>query len=215
VEAATVPQQPPPGQAQQPPDQHTLFTALTVILLSGMTVDAMTAAAAPLMAPLGVTATALKLALGLTLLNRPSATAGIPTGPATLQVWATEPVRRAAYLLSAAQRLEANPDLAAERVNLGRHLDAAKARTVAASRVDVAARSFGTELGWYSVRDSVTTPECRVAHGSNFQAARAPMIGYPGTPHGGTCRCLPGPPFKDARSVDQATRGVLGEPHNH
>lgn len=208
-------QQPPPSPPADPQTQHAALIALTVLMLANLPSQAAAQAAAPILGPLGVVVDAGKLALLFDLLAPHGGGVTIPTGPASLQVWATEPARRAAYVLSASTRLAAEGDVGRERQHLSSHLAAGRARASAAQRVDVATRSFGTTLGWYAVRDHITTPECRAAHGANFQVAVPPAIGYPGTPHGGTCRCLPGPPFENGRSVDEVVRTVLAAGHNH
>jgi hypothetical protein len=60
-------------------------------------------------------------------------------------------------------------------------------------------------LGWYAHPDDRVTPECKAADGANFRADVMPMIGWPGTLHGGTCRCKPGPPWPTDRTVDRST----------
>jgi hypothetical protein len=94
-------------------------------------------------------------------------------------------------------RREARYAAAAER--------ARKARMEAAAAVGVAADKWGVTLGWYAHNDDRATPECVAADGKNFSTEAAPLIGWPGTPHGGTCRCEAGPPFETARTVDSAT----------
>lgn len=94
--------------------------------------------------------------------------------------------------------------LARERTYFGQHLNAERSRREAAARVDVTAKKLGvTTLGWRAVMDDRTTPECRQANGSNFEVARPPAIGYPGTLHGGTCRCRPTAPFRGQPLVDE------------
>lgn len=85
-----------------------------------------------------------------------------------------------------------------ERQFLAQHLAAERARAEAAERVDAAAQSFGSVLGWRSRRDDLVTPECREADGKSFRAERPPAIGFPGTLHGGACRCIPVAPTAGA-----------------
>lgn len=145
---------------------------------------------------------------------------------------------RAAYIIAAAQRLTrevptlarrettagndaraagATPDekhrlqaaMRKERRYLEAHEKARKARMAAAVQVAEQADSWGPLLGWHAVNDGHETPECRAADGSNFSAFEPPAIGWPGTPHGGTCRCTPGPPFAGAPTTNEATRHLL------
>jgi hypothetical protein len=83
-------------------------------------------------------------------------------------------------------------------------------RELAAARVDSAAMLYGRLLGWNTVVDSHTTPDCLAADGRNFYADKMPRIGYPGTVHA-TCRCYPGQPFPGAGMVGGRNRlGELG-----
>lgn len=85
------------------------------------------------------------------------------------------------------------------------HERARRRRMDAALEVADAADLYGPSLGWHTHMDDRTTPECRAAGGHNFRVDVPPVIGWPGTLHGGTCRCEPGPPFPGARTVDEAT----------
>lgn len=68
-------------------------------------------------------------------------------------------------------------------------------------------------VAWVTVNDDRTTPECAAADGCWFYADTPPLIGYPGQPHGGTCRCVPGPAtramFLRGRHVNEATARLL------
>ncbi len=74
-------------------------------------------------------------------------------------------------------------------------------------------------LGWKAHTDDKVTPECRAADGAWFYADRPPIIGYPGMPHGGTCRCWPVPITAAAaaagRTVDEAVRQALAGETQH
>lgn len=127
------------------------------------------------------------------------------------------PANTAAYVVAAAGRLQDGyshggvPGLAdalrAERRFAEQHLAAQRRRLVAAAKVDAAAKentqpgARSVVLGWYAHDDDRTTPECVEADRSNFVATRRPAIGWPGEPHGGTCRCWAGPPHATARST--------------
>jgi hypothetical protein len=85
------------------------------------------------------------------------------------------------------------------------HERARKRRMAAAVDVAAAADDYGPVLGWHAHDDDRTTPECRAADGSNFRAGQPPVIGWPGTLHGGVCRCRPGPPHLGGKWTDDVT----------
>lgn len=140
------------------------------------------------------------------------------------------------FIEAATRRLE---DAAAESVEaweaqrareeryLEQHLEAQEKRRKAAERVDVEAGKPGqvaTEdrviLRWRAHPDDRTTPECRAADGAWFYADTPPIIGYPGMPHGGTCRCWPAHAGSLAdvargRTVDEAVRGIISRDPDH
>ncbi len=120
---------------------------------------------------------------------------------------------RAIYILGAADRLTEALDLIhAQHVEEGyfeRHVLAEERRIRAAALVDVTNRLLGDRieerdkvplLGWRSVIDNRTTPECAWANGRNFRADRLPVIGIPGGVHP-RCRCTSGPPVKGAALI--------------
>ena len=119
---------------------------------------------------------------------------------------------RALYVIAAAERLHDAQDFERafqrEHSYFLRHLAAEERRLRAAALVDVASRLLDdrTEeqetskvplLGWRSVIDQRTTPECKWANGQNFRADRIPVIGLPGAVHP-RCRCTSGPPVEGA-----------------
>lgn len=121
---------------------------------------------------------------------------------------------------------------------LEQHLDAQDKRDAAAGRVDTQAAKPGqvtTDRGedvydpdndvrvilkWRAHPDDKTTPECAAADGAWFYADTPPVIGYPGMPHGGTCRCWPAHAGSLAevargRHVDEAVRAILATDTAH
>lgn len=137
---------------------------------------------------------AAKLAASLLPPERPLL--GQSTGPAGRWVRRTSTARRAAYVLAAARRLAAREaDLQAERRYLAQHLAAERARVESAAKVDADGTRYGPVLGWYAILDDRTDPICRALAGHNFLASAPPAQGWPGTLHGGTCRCSSGPAF--------------------
>lgn len=191
-------EQPPPEPGE--PDTATLG-AIVIVLLSELRPDEASDRIEPLLARLGVSREATRAASDLLLphIEPPS----LARTPALRYTARTEVARQAAYLVNAARRLTVDPNVERERRFLAQHLEASRRRREAATRVDAAAVRFGPQLGWYAIRDSRTTSECRRAHGSNFPAHRPPVIGYPGSLHGGTCRCVPGPRHRGGRLVDE------------
>ena len=119
---------------------------------------------------------------------------------------------RAAYIEAAIRRTEQavragyTPEEAAraERRNFLLHVQSQRIRSSAAVAVDRMARQLGTpELGWYTVLDARTSPECRAANGTNFDVGVRPVIGYPGAVHP-SCRCKPGKPHAGGQPTDSA-----------
>lgn len=149
-------------------------------------------------------------------------------GPAELANARREPVYDAWFLLNAGrrmhQRLQQGQDpaevLDRERRHLEQRQRAREARRRAAEKVDQAAQQPGTlevngrrVLGWRAHPDDKTTWECVAADGHWFYADRPPFIGYPGMPHGGTCRCwvVPATPaMLRGDTVDDAVRSAQG-----
>lgn len=125
---------------------------------------------------------------------------------------------RAAFILSAARRIQERLDRGAslrdavspERGYWAAHERARRARQEAARAVaDMATQLGSLWLSWRAHYDDRVTPECKAADGCNFRADRMPRIGWPGMPHGGTCRCVPWYPIEGARTVDEATRHLV------
>lgn len=161
---------------------------------------------------------------GSKLLPRPRGFGQVQRGQAR-----TEMYYRAAFLVAAARRMAermaagATPAeaVAPERRYWTAHERARRSRQAAAHVVaeEAAAQSEWQGgslergpvlLGWHAAVDDKVTPECRAADGANFRADRMPLIGWPGTLHGGACRCVPGPPFATERTVDGATAHLVG-----
>jgi hypothetical protein len=197
-----------PPDASREPDEastHTL-AAVALVLLSELPPEDTADRIELALARLGISREAIRAASDLLVphIHPPS----LARTPALAHTARHEAVYQSAYLVNAARRLTMNPDALAERVILARHLNAAKVRREAAERIDRMSLRFGPVLGWYARLDSRTTSECRRASGNNFPAARPPRIGYPGTLHGGACRCVPGPMHRDGRTVDQVAEPV-------
>jgi Phage Mu protein F like protein len=136
------------------------------------------------------------------------------SGPATRNTVQVNMLRRAQFAVAAARRITTAGIRAvshnesavqaiakaatAERHYYGQHLIASWNRMRSAAAVDTAASTYGLLLGWRTVLDSHTSPECRAANGLNFRADIMPRIGYPGSVHP-HCRCYAGRPVPGAR----------------
>jgi hypothetical protein len=114
---------------------------------------------------------------------------------------------QAAYVMTAVQRIRDAVDtgksfeqaVAQEQVYAAQHASAQKKRALALVQVRRAKRQYGRLLGWKAhAADGRVTPACRIADGANFNAATGP---WPGTAHGGTCRCTVVHPFPTSRIV--------------
>lgn len=113
--------------------------------------------------------------------------------------------RRALFALNAAQRVAkaviggkgVKEAVGSERAFFEVHKQASKNHLESARRVDAIG---GPVASWRAVLDEKTTPECRAAHGKNFEVENPPKIGYPGTTHP-HCRCTAGPPIDGARTL--------------
>ena len=119
-------------------------------------------------------------------------------GPAVATMRRNAVGRRARYILAAARRVSEGGSAKAERALFGAHLRAEEGRVEGARAIDRAAEKWGPVLGWFATRDTRTTPECFASHGGNFSALAPPSIGWPGTLHGGNCRCKPVAPWPEA-----------------
>jgi LysM domain len=148
----------------------------------------------------------------VSVLSFPPASDGV-AGPATLNMITLNRLRRAQFIVAAIRRVSAamtaarsagtsvpaalKDAVSRETRYYGQSLQAIWGRTQAAARVDTAAAAYGRLLGWNTVVDDRTSPDCLAADRKNFYADAMPVIGYPGTVHP-HCRCWPGQPFPGA-----------------
>lgn len=118
--------------------------------------------------------------------------------------YAQELLYKAWYAVNAMQRITSSSDptgaFLRERRYHVQHLEAQEHRSRSYEAMNALREIYGNTLGWYSVFDDSTTPECREAHGKNFDVTRPPAIGYPGMVHG-KCRCTAGPPHRGAEML--------------
>lgn len=145
----------------------------------------------------------------------------------------------------AAGMADGEPEAREERF-IEQHLDAQDKRREAGREVDLEARKPGhvtdrprgadgvpgdpdglmdgtrprVILRWRAHPDDKVTPECRAADGAWFYADTPPIIGYPGMPHGGTCRCWSANAGSLAevargRHVNEAVRAIIATQPDH
>jgi hypothetical protein len=211
----------PVPQQQAPPPPSGLDAAALAVAVAGIVAGAVVTGAtitglvAGLKARHALTspaASALQAVLSFVMQHPPARTGII--GAASEQVGRMNAARRAQYVIAASKRvLQAavtarsrnQPVGDAVRRQLGQerrfyemHQQAMWNRATAAGKADLAAAEYGPLLGWNTVIDGRTSPECRAADMHNFYAAAMPRIGFPGAVHP-HCRCFPGPPYPGAR----------------
>ncbi len=145
------------------------------------------------------------------LASSPVETVVGPYGPALGTEVRLLPAYRGWYIANAARRLTRNP-LRLEHPQTTEvrfwwlHRAASANRVKRSGQVDTVSRLIGAPnapaplLGWQSVLDDKTTPDCRWASGRNFRADRRPPLGWPGTVHP-KCRCRAVPPFPGAPTM--------------
>lgn len=200
---------------------------MAALLLQGASADDTAGLIAQLLGlPKAVVLLALKLADHEGRSRRGTKHAPRPrgSGPIQREQARTEAAYRAAFVAASARRIAGRMPAGAdvspadaigpERRYLALHERARRARQEAAREVAQAAEVVGLTdgvpwLGWYAYPDDRVTPECKRADKANFRADQMPLIGWPGTLHGGTCRCRPGPPFPTSRTVDGSMAGLL------
>ena len=198
--------QPAPPQQQQ----QNLALAAAAVLATAVTV----AEAAALLAPVFLAAKVRREALSAALqvvMERPPDRTGF-YGTATAQTARLNLIRRSQFMVNSSRRFNetlarvaaggADPrelleQMSRERRWYGQHQEAVWNRMQAAAVVDSRVMDYGPLLGWYSVNDRRTSPECRKANRHNFRADDMPSIGFPGAVHP-HCRCWPGPPVPGA-----------------
>lgn len=193
--------------------------AVAAVLVSAVSVDAVMAAVTPLLRAHRIPPPAMRGAVSVVMSMPPERT-GV-SGPASIATSRQNLLRRAQFVLAAAHRITAalttarsdgvslrqalSDSVSRERRYYGQHLEAMWNRAAAAAQVDSAASSYGSLLGWNTVRDSHTSAECRAASGANFSTEAMPLIGWPGAVHP-HCRCYPGPPRPGARMLPSSHR---------
>ena len=203
-----------PAQPSQGQQQTALALAAATALTGAINVPAALAIIGPAVAAAGLSIAAAEAALSIVMGHPPDA-AGF-FGPATASVARTNLVRRAMFTAASIFRLTGDDRLmqsgaegglwedavARERGYYGQQLIAGWNREKSGAAVDSASMEHGRLLGWHTVLDARTSPECKAANRHNFHADQMPRIGYPGMVHP-NCRCFPGAPFPGAPMVGQ------------
>jgi len=201
----------PVAQPEQgePQTEEAILALVILALLSGAPAATQTGTITSLLSRLGIPAEASTDALALVLPHSDDLTGEPSRDPAIGAHRRGEVVRRAAYIVNAARRLARSRDLAAERRYLSQHLAAKRARQEAAEQVQDMARRVGPVLGLYAVMDSRTDPLCRLLNGTNFNVSRPPIVGFPGSLHGGSCRCRAGRAYKGGASSSAVLQAAI------
>lgn len=190
---ATLPSQ----HSEQAPPRSRTIDQIALVLGSGVPLASMVAILGPVLGSIGISLAVVQSALYLAVSGERAIPKPMIAGPAVQTSLSLEALYRAAYLLAAAQRLQAGVNqgvplaqlLATEKRYLALHIAAQLNRRAAADAVDRVRRETGTELiGWKAVMDEKTSPECRAADGKNFHAGIPPTIGFPGAVH---VHCFP------------------------
>jgi hypothetical protein len=212
---ALPPQQPPPGQPPPSPlsqaAEAELVTTAAGLLLTATSAAAAAAALVAKFRIQGDLRAGLYGSMGIAMQSPPPVTGVI--GAASAQTSRQNLARRAQFVLAAAKRLAGDirqaraqgkpvgpallDGLARERRYYGLHLAAMRNRATAAGKTDMAAMEHGRILGWNTVRDKRTSPECAAADRHNYYADQMPDIGWPSGVHN-SCRCFPGPAWPGA-----------------
>ncbi|MGI5201666.1 hypothetical protein ACQEU6_08800 [Spirillospora sp. CA-108201] len=182
--------------------------AAAAVLAAGLTAAAAAAALRRVLKPLRLAAAAIRAAVDLAA-RIPPDRAPRAAGRAQQQDRRNAHKFRAWYLVNAARRIHtaiktrSKSETVADAVRevlrpesryLRQHLAAQQNRRRTAREVDRLAAIYGDRLGWYAVRDTSTTADCRHAHGRDFLLSKPPRIGLPGSVHS-RCRCRPGRPW--------------------
>jgi hypothetical protein len=217
---------PPPQQAPvviqvTAATEAALATEAATVLAYAVTIEAALFYLRPRFRSAGIMPDALRGALEVVMGMPPER--GGAYGPATARILRMNLARRAQFLVASARRLTADlrdarsrdenalralaDGITRERRYYGQHMQAIWNRMDAAAAVDSASMLYGRLLGWNTVLDSRTSPECRLADRHNFLADRMPLIGYPGMVHP-HCRCWPSRPFPGAAILPSET-GLL------
>lgn len=228
LDLATTAPEDAPHEVQPPPSEDETTQHIVEILLAGGTIYLMAQAIGELLAPLGITASAIVSALNFTTgrkgspfkvrpryiaegVHPKSAEAGVIRTVANEEMY-----YRAAYILNAAYRIQKKLNqgepiravLTEENFNYRLHKSAQANRIKAATNVARAASLFGPLLGWYLNPLLNNESECIAADGNNFHFDKVPVIGLPGSVHS-NCGCKAGPPHEGAGMVDDAVRHLV------
>lgn len=174
--------------AQTPQQQtHAILAAIVLILAADTAADVTATVLTSLLAPIGITAAAVRGALDLLGPLGPS-------GPGTAAKFtrSAEFVYRAQYILAAATRLSHGGQLAVERRYAGQHLAASRGRRGAAADADAMVAAHGPKLMWSAVMHGPPDDGCQLADGTVFAVDDPPVVDghkcYPGQAHP-NCLC--------------------------
>lgn len=201
----------PKHVVQPPPQSDPQVNAAAQILLTYLEIKAAIAALQTLLLPQRVSGKAIAAALRISGRATKAKPRQRGIGQIARQAAQDELYYRAAYVLRASQRIQADLDagrsLREAIIREGRYWrmhEAARRQRLDAHRRDTRyVELFGPILGWYLNPLLNNERECIAANGHNYDALVGTVIGRPGTVHTG-CGCTSGPPIEGAGWVDDA-----------
>lgn len=191
VSLTTPPEEPDPPTAE----------ILTVLLLGMSAAETIQALSTLTQSPATVAAAFLKL-VPLAKLRLFIAGANLPRTGVRAVMRRHESTLLATHVYRSIRRMTSRLDdhlpvpqvLSQERRYWEQYVHARNNRHQVAAVVEEQVHRHGLTLGWHATLDALTSDDCRVAHGCNFDATKIPLVGWPGAAHP-TCRCRPGKPW--------------------
>lgn len=209
---------------QPPPQDDPTTSAVARVLEAAVTYEAATMALRVVLKPFRVSAEAIAAAVRLSGRRTKATPRQRGAGELARRAAKQELYYRAAYVLRATARIQADLDsglglreaVAKERRFQQQHEAARRTRLEATKRDINNVELFGPILGWYLNPLLNNDRECVAANGHNYDALVGTLIGRPGTVHSG-CGCTSGPPHEGAGWVDDAIvpHIVQGRPKVH
>lgn len=194
-----------------PPSDDPTVSAVARVLAAAATYEAAVMALRVVLAPFRVSADAIAAAVRLAGRRTKATPRQRGVGELARRAAQQELYYRAAYVLRATARIQADLDtgrslreaVARERRFQLQHERARRIRLEATQRDIGNVELFGPVLGWYLNPLLNNERECIAADGHNYDALTGTVIGRPGTVHMG-CGCTSGPPHEGAGWVDDA-----------
>lgn len=212
----TAPQQQHKHVVQPPPSDDPQTSAVAKVLAVAASYGATVAALAVILFPFRIKQDAIAAALALSERRTKHEPRQRGVGSIARQAKDAERYYRAAYIVRAAGRIQADLDAGVSlrdavrrEARYWRLHEAARRQRLEAHKRDIKhAKVFGPILGWYLNPLLNNEIECIRANGHNYDALVGTIIGRPGTVHL-NCGCTSGPPIAGAGWVDDAVRSVV------